>query len=185
MARPQTLQMLTTGKALCGKNFPAFAETYNYIANRVENLRGDHDLNQQNGYISVDDTDPEHPVIRLAKIPDGTGGSASVLPGCFDLDDDYNFINRYYRVEQFLYELGECSVSGAGLYYIFLPQSGQGDASVASVESVSAYNSLAANLESSVIPLYLVSESDDGGYSVVDLRNVPTAAVWSVTGANV
>ena len=119
-------------------------------------------------------------------VPGGGGeGGASVPPGCFDLDDDYNFINRYYRVEQFLYELGECSVSGAGLYYIFLPQSGQGDASVASVESVSAYNSLAANLESSVIPLYLVSESDDGGYSVVDLRNVPTAAVWSVTGANV
>lgn len=185
MAKPGILQRLTKGWLLSGKNFPGFADTFNYAVDRIENLKGDFDTNPKDGYVTVDNTDPEHPVIRLAKIPEGGGGSASVLPGCFDLDDDYNFINRYYRVEQFLFELGECSVSGAGLYYIFLPQSGQGDASVESVASVSAYNSLAANLESSVIPLYLVTENEDGTYSVVDLRNVPTAAVWSVTGASV
>lgn len=73
MARPVLLQMLQRGKLLCGKLFPGFAETFNYTVNRCENLKGDRDTDPQSGHVTVDNTDPEHPVIRLAKLPAGGG----------------------------------------------------------------------------------------------------------------
>lgn len=64
MARPQILQQLTHGKLLAKPNFPQFVETFNYAVNRCENLKGDGDI-YNDGLIEVDNTSPEHPVIRL------------------------------------------------------------------------------------------------------------------------
>ena len=182
MAKPGILQRLTKGWLLSGKNFPGFADTFNYAVDRIENLKGDFDTNPKTGYVTVDNADPEHPVIRLAKIPERT---VSVLPGCFDLDDDYNFINRYYRVEQYVFEMGETAIDGEGLYYISIHATNPSGASIKTTSDLNGYNSVVSNLENSAIPLYLVTANDDGGYSVVDLRNVPTAAVWSVEGVSV
>ena len=110
----------------------------------------------------------------------GGEGGASVPPGCFDLDDNYNFINRYYRVEQYVFEMGEAAIDGEGLYYISIPATNPSGASIETTSDLNGYNSVVSNLENSAIPLYLVTANDDGGYSVVDLRNIPTAAVWSV-----
>lgn len=65
MARPKALQFLAHGKILCGTAFRFFVETWNYIVRRTDNLRGDKDENESEGYISVDNADPERPVIRL------------------------------------------------------------------------------------------------------------------------
>lgn len=65
MARPQVLQKLTHDKILNKTNFPQFVDTFNYAVNRVENIRGDRDVNPMEGAISFDTTDPEHPVIRF------------------------------------------------------------------------------------------------------------------------
>lgn len=64
MAKPQLLQKLTHDKLLTKTNFPQFVETYNYTVNRCENIKGDGDEYGQ-GLIQVDNTDPEHPIIRV------------------------------------------------------------------------------------------------------------------------
>lgn len=63
--KPAILQKLQHGKILCGKVFGTFVETWNYICRRVENIQGDADVNPTKGFVKVDNTDPEHPVIRL------------------------------------------------------------------------------------------------------------------------
>ena len=65
MARPQILQRLTHGKLLTKENFPNFVDTWNYLVERCENLKGDLDVNENFGFIELDDTDPEHPIIRF------------------------------------------------------------------------------------------------------------------------
>lgn len=67
MARPQIIQQLRHDKFLCKAVFPAFVDSWNYVANRVENLKGDGDVIAQygQGHITVDNSDPEHPVIRF------------------------------------------------------------------------------------------------------------------------
>lgn len=64
MARPEVLQRLQHGKVLTQSNFPDFVETFNYSVNRIENIKGDKEVDFVNGHITVDDTDPEHPVLR-------------------------------------------------------------------------------------------------------------------------
>lgn len=64
MARPQALQKLKHDKLLTKKNFPTFVETHNYLVERCENLKGDDDIGGRKGLINVDNTDPEHPIIR-------------------------------------------------------------------------------------------------------------------------
>ena len=68
MAKPQLLQQLRHGKLLTKENFPLFVETFNYAVNRLENIKGDADVDPQTGKIKFDTTDPEHPVIRLGDI---------------------------------------------------------------------------------------------------------------------
>ena len=67
MARPAILQKLAHGKALTKGNFPDFVETFNYSVNRIENIKGDKEIDFVNGHITVDDTDPEHLIIRWEK----------------------------------------------------------------------------------------------------------------------
>ena len=84
--RPQTLQKLKHGDAITGANFPTFVETYNYTVERCDNLKGDKDVNPQSGIIRVDNTDPEHPVIRC-DLPEtyGSGGAGGeVFPSAFE-----------------------------------------------------------------------------------------------------
>lgn len=60
---------------LTKKNFPTFVDTFNYMLGRIDNIKGDKDINPQSGVISVDNTDPDHPVIRcdVNKIPNVNG----------------------------------------------------------------------------------------------------------------
>lgn len=69
MARPQILQKLRHGKLLTQGNFPQFVDTFNYTVTRLENLKGDADVRPNGGWVTVDNSDPEHPVIRLRNTP--------------------------------------------------------------------------------------------------------------------
>lgn len=73
------------GKILCGKVFASFVETWNYIVNRIENLKGDADANPQSGHIKIDNTDPEHPIMRLVNIQDFGNGEGTEIVGDSDL----------------------------------------------------------------------------------------------------
>lgn len=63
-----TIEYLKHGKALCGKVFAAFVETFNWHNDFCKNLKGDADLPGKagaTGRITVDRTDPANPIIRL------------------------------------------------------------------------------------------------------------------------
>lgn len=62
------LQYLRHGKALCGKVFKRFVETFNYHNDFIANLKGDGDLQKSDGCIELDRTDPAHPVVRLNRL---------------------------------------------------------------------------------------------------------------------
>ena len=71
------LQFLKPGKALCSAAFPNLSATWNWMASALSNLKGDHDVNQNDGRISVDWTAPDHPVIRCVNCKAKSGGDDS------------------------------------------------------------------------------------------------------------
>ena len=93
MARPQALQYLKHGKALCGSVFRLFVETWNYIVKRADGIVGDRDVNADEGCIYVDNSTPERPVIRLdrSKLLEGGGGGSIIdgtCPAAYDIETD-------------------------------------------------------------------------------------------------
>lgn len=82
MARPVAIQKLEKGKLLTGTNFPQFVDSWNYVAERIENLKGDRDANPQGGRITIDSSDPEHPIIRYVgkdAVGELSGGVTSIV----------------------------------------------------------------------------------------------------------
>lgn len=66
-------QYLKHGKALCGKVFGQFVDTFNALVDIAVNVKGDADVNNGEGHVSFDRSDPLHPVIRCK----GCEGSGS------------------------------------------------------------------------------------------------------------
>lgn len=100
--KPRALTFLQHGKILCGKVFSGFVETWNYLTNRVENLKGDFDVQPDKGHITVDSTDPEHPIIKLVG---DVGGAKTLEP--WDVVDD-QLVRAYWQIGC---EKGECETS--------------------------------------------------------------------------
>lgn len=89
-ARPAILQFLQHGKLLCGKVFGGFVETWNYLVEGFDNLKGDVDVDPKTGIATVDRSDPTHPIIRIRKdriraLVKGSG--AGGYPGPFEIGD--------------------------------------------------------------------------------------------------
>lgn len=117
MARPQNIQKLRHGKILSKTVFPSFVETWNYVTNRVENLKGDADVRPETGCIKVDNTDPEHPVIRLVNVTlsgNGGGGGGSGAgypePWTFDMVNDV-IMYPYFQVGTYRAEADVSDIS--------------------------------------------------------------------------
>ena len=84
MARPQILQKPVHGKLFCGAVFRTFVETFNWVVDATANLKGDWDVNQKVGYIQIDRTDQDHPVLRFHPrngADGGVGESLEVITG--------------------------------------------------------------------------------------------------------
>lgn len=111
------LQYLRHGKALCGKVFKRFVETFNYHNDFIANIKGDGDLPMSEGLINLDTVDPRHPVIRLNrnKLKFPNQGSTA-LNGCFEIgeiiseDKTVKLVNCYFNVGGKTY-IGEDTVS--------------------------------------------------------------------------
>ena len=85
------LEYLRHGKALCGKVFRRFVETFNFHNDFISNLKGDADLPVVGGKVRLDRTDERHPVIRCQGCGNGGGGGEeykSVLPWSFSCAED-------------------------------------------------------------------------------------------------
>lgn len=83
------IQYLKHGKALCGKVFASFVETFNWHTDFCANLMGDADLPGKaggTGHITLDRTDPSHPIIRWSS-DDGSNGEVPEEEPTPDPDD--------------------------------------------------------------------------------------------------
>lgn len=101
------LQYLKHGKALCGKVFGTFVETFNRLVDFHANLKGDGDVSDD-GLVTVDRADPAHPVIRLDRSKLPTGGSSGGGEG----DDEPGEDDEAACVTSLNSETGDMAVIG-------------------------------------------------------------------------
>lgn len=118
--RPETLQLLKEGKLLASSVFPALVETWNWLVEAFDGIKGDYDLNPKEGYITVDKRDPAHPVIRLAKpvkAEDGSGEQLQAFNSNFQFKDGsilsgvVCIARQYYLVDGLSPAEGESRIS--------------------------------------------------------------------------
>ena len=186
------LEYLRHGKALCGKVFRRFVETFNFHNDFISNLKGDADLPVVGGKVFVDRTDERHPVIRCQ----GCGGGGDVpatIPGCFEFrpaktngeSDPGGFDNPYYSVGARIYSAPNATSAGAGfknkIVALRVGLSGsQPVASIVAVSSFAALQELVDDMDVAVHPLY---EFGPDGDVVCDLRNMPTLVTREFAGS--
>lgn len=187
MARPQAIQLLKHGKALCGSVFRLFVETWNYVAQRCDGIVGDRDVNADLGCIYVDNSNPERPVIRLdrSKLPKGGGGggsSADAYPSVYEIEETSSgkhFINRYYEVSGVLHEGPDISGSLDSYpnKFVAIRIAASGAASIATYNSFSSMQSDMLDQTKVVMALYKLDENGD---PAIDFRHIPRADMWSL-----
>lgn len=90
------VQRLTHGKALCGKVFGSFVETFNALVNFFTNVKGDADVNPEVGHITVDRKDPSNPIIRCEGCGEASGGEYQdvVTDVSLELEEDEETGNK-------------------------------------------------------------------------------------------
>lgn len=93
MAKPIAVQKLRHGKALCGKTFGGFVDTFNWLVDFCLALKGDKDVNNANGTVSVDRSDPSAPVIRGGP----AGGSKVEVVVRVEYDTSTHVFKQYKR----------------------------------------------------------------------------------------
>lgn len=80
MARPPIVQKLRHDRLLCGAVFKFFVETWNWLTSWVDNAKGDAEVDPQKGYITIDRSNPDSPVIRFRADRLPTSGGSAVVP---------------------------------------------------------------------------------------------------------
>lgn len=199
MARPQALQLLKHGKALCGTVFRLFVETWNYIVQRADGIVGDRDVNADEGCIYIDNSTPERPVIRLdrSKLPKGGSGETVIInnpqyPSVFEIVEDsqtcgvstYRFDNQFFEVSGVLYDLKSdytFTLRSVADLYLAIVLSSVSDPQ-GYIEEYSTFEDMQADMadeNKSVIPLY---KFDSEGAVSCDLRHIPRADMWTIGG---
>ena len=126
--RPQALQHLKHGKFICEQVYPSFVETWNYIIERLENIKGDGDQRgnvgdgeSRDGYIKFDTTDPEHPVIRFIKNPYEKESEGTGFKGAWYYNTTTHlFENSYVQVGNQIYDVTHTPQTQDGDYYIHI-----------------------------------------------------------------
>lgn len=186
MARPQTLQFLRHGRLLSGKVFRFFVETWNWIVRAFSNLRGDAELNGEEGLIYVDRSDPDAPVIRFRKdrLPHYSGQTVTVsADGPFspvydtegeDPDVVTAFRNGYFMDAGATVYMSDGALSIPGTDGFIALKAGTttataGSASLACYPTLAALQQAQSDAEFFVVPLYFVA----GSKIVLDLRRIP------------
>ena len=180
------LEYLRHGKALCGKVFRRFVETFNFHNDFISNIKGDADLPVVGGKLHIDRTDERHPVLRCLAPGNGCGGGAApVIPGRFAIslsEDDESvsasFANPYFDVGGKTYEMQSgtsVTVSGACILALKVTATGTyPSAEIVSFENLSALQNAQASRAYCISPLYKL----DADFKVVcDFRTGPVIAM--------
>lgn len=178
------IQLLEKGLALCGRNFQGFVDAWNHVVNRSAHIRGDGDTDPENGLITVDNSNVDHPVIRLDRSKlkaDGSSGasaadlSASAFGLVEEKDESGTVTGR--TVVNCWWNQGGVTRTGAdvsigtseGVVYLKIAATGQGGSGFeVAVGTLEGVQSMQQDPSLYVVPLYSIS-----GGSVVDLRTAP------------
>lgn len=178
MAKPIAVQKLKHGKALCGRTFGGFVDTFNWLVDFCLSLEGDKDANTANGRISLDRSDESAPVIRYVKSSDNSDDLDSFSSGCWRLDIGENATylrDNYYNAGGKTGMVGDIDVTShmtsGFLAAIF---EGPGNCSVNLYQSLSALQFAQDDKDTYVLPLYLLAN----GKVVLDMRNIPHLQVF-------
>ena len=193
MARPPIIAKLRHGKILTFRVFRFFVETWNWMTAYVDNLRGDADVNPNTGYIEVDRTDPDAPVIRLRadKLPAGGGGAAVAVSAdgpfspIYEEDGEGEPTETVTGFQNCFWQLGgvtqqledQTSIPGTDGFIVLkagATPSTSGTASLYCYSSLAALQAAQHDLEYFIVPLYRVASSK----ITLDMRRMPV--VYSV-----
>jgi len=179
MALPNPFQKLKHGALLCKKNFNTFVETFNFLVDFAQNIRGDGDANGS-GSIVVDRSVPDRPVIRSKINMDYPfGGGGLIIPSCFEFAGIDNglatFANPYYSIGGKSYELVNSSVLVSLPCIVVLEiSSTDGSAILTSCLDFSNLQSSQASMLNYLIPICSLNSE---GNVTLDWRKMPTAAM--------
>lgn len=106
-------QYLSGGKILTGTNFPRFVQTWNWMVNFIRNLRGDGENLATTGYISVDRSSVDHPVIRMAQLPEQSSSTNTWEGGRFKVDS----IKENEEGDKVTVTITNCAIVATGKVY--------------------------------------------------------------------
>ena len=175
-------QHLKHGKALCGKVFGRFVETFNALVDFMHGLRGDAEGKNGEGHITYD---RKNNIIRCDGCGGnggGTGSPADLSASAFGLveakgDDGTvtgrTVVNCYWNVGGVTHSGGDTSIGlSEGVVYAEFGTGGS-DLSVSVAGSIGDVVDVQRDVEKYAVPLYLIS-----GGRVVDLRTAPQVQMF-------
>lgn len=165
------VQKLHHGVIISRRQFPRFVETYNFLVDFVNNLKGDADIPNDHGHISVDRTVEDHPVIRISSFKGigGGGGGGTGYPRRYEIGIErrlLTFDNCYYRIGGQTFEGGSNSITvnhgGDTIVALVIDITGtEPTDSLEAFDSFEDLQQLEKNRDKFVIPLYTVTDNAD------------------------
>lgn len=191
MAKPAAVQKLKHGKALCGKTFGGFVDTFNWLVDFCQNLKGDKDANQANGSIYVDRSDPSAPVIRGGIGGGGGGVNGWHAPGCWEVapvevgegasaQTVVRWTNQYIMLgaEMLATNLNDDPTTHAGKFVAVQITDGSSGGVVSVQEYATAAAMAAASHDPTKFTVPLGKLNARGTAYAVDMRIIPHASAW-------
>lgn len=192
MARPPRMEKLRHGRLLCGSVFRFFVETWNWLVGYVDNMKGDADVNPQSGYITIDRTDSDHPVIRfradkvkgrdpVAVSADGPFSPVYEEDGETDEPTDtvVGFTNCYWQNCGKTILMSDQTIPGANGFIALragATPSTAGQATLQCYADLAALQAAQEDVAYFTIPLYLVADSK----ITLDMRRMPNVYLAEV-----
>ena len=192
MAKPIAVQKLKHGKALCGKTFGGFVDTFNWLVDFCLSIQGDKDVNNANGRILFDRSNESAPVIRFSAGKGGGGGGggdSAQTGGCWLLEDrgdetasQFWLTNCWYNVGGITRQSSDINVqslvAGVTAGTAILCATFSPSVSAAMYADLTALNTAQVGETKYVVPLYVLGTD---GEIVTDLRNAPQIQIFEGT----
>ena len=180
--KPQILAKLKHGKLICRAIYPTFVETWNWLVRFTSTMKGDADVNPQAGFITIDRTDPDHPVIRFRanRLPQAGVVEVSAdgpFSPIYDTEGEdpevvTGFANCYWQKGGKTYLLGDQTL-GASNGFVCLKAgtttTTAGTATLAYYGGLGALQAAQADPEFFIVPLYYLVDMK----ITIDLRRMP------------
>ena len=176
--RPAVLCKLEKGKVIDAQN--GFVDTFNWMVDFINNLKGDGDLDRSKN-ITLDVSKDDHPVVRFKSGGFAVGGDGAFAPVCGGDDPDVvtALVNCYYQVGGRTKKLGDYSVSAGMNGVLALRYDATGRTDSASVQTYASTGAMEYEQNDEryvIVPLFVLED----GKVVVDMRRLPHVQVAEV-----